>query len=166
MSLTIAVPRPPPEAVEGMAWVPGAGRPRYDGRQGVRGLVVAQGGGAVRQGHGRREHGADGLQAPVALLRVRGYTHLVVVAIFQHDHGMVLGSRSRGGGAARAVSGYRAARLVRLLYSCAPCHGLSRFPMPPGLRAEGCGGFRVSAAGMPASGLQCWARAWGLSAVL
>ena len=27
-----AAPRPPPEAVEGMAWVPGAGCPRHDGR--------------------------------------------------------------------------------------------------------------------------------------
>ena len=26
-----------------MAWVPGAGRPRHDGRQGVRGLVLEQG---------------------------------------------------------------------------------------------------------------------------
>ena len=80
-------PRPPPEAVEGMAWVPGAGRPRHDGCQGVRGLVVELGGDAVRQGCGRREHGVDGLQAPVALLRVRDDPHLVVVAIFQHDHG-------------------------------------------------------------------------------
>ena len=30
------------EAVEGMAWVPGAGRPRHDGRQKVRGLVVGK----------------------------------------------------------------------------------------------------------------------------
>ena len=33
-------PRPPPEAVEGMAWVPGADRPRHDGSLGVRGLTV------------------------------------------------------------------------------------------------------------------------------
>ena len=82
-----AAPRPAPEAVEGMAWVPGASCPRYDGRYGVRGLVVEQGGRAVRQGRGRQEHGVDGLQAPVALLRVRGDPHLVVVATFQHHHG-------------------------------------------------------------------------------
>ena len=70
-----------------MAWVPGAGRPRHDGRQGVRGLAVEQGGGALRQGRGRREHGEDGLQAPVALLRVRDDPHLVVVAILQRNHG-------------------------------------------------------------------------------
>ena len=70
-----------------MAWVPGARRPRHDGRQGVRGLAREQGGGAVRQVHGRREHAVGGLQAPVALLRVRNYPHLVVVAILQHDHG-------------------------------------------------------------------------------
>ena len=35
----LAAPRPPPEVVEGMAWVPGADRPRHDGRQGVRGLA-------------------------------------------------------------------------------------------------------------------------------
>ena len=82
-----AAPRPPPEAVEGMAWVPGADCPRHDGRQGVQGLAVEQGGGAVRQGRGCREHGVDGPHAPVAHLRVRGDPHLVVVAIFQQDHG-------------------------------------------------------------------------------
>ena len=82
-----AAPRPPPEAVEGMAWVPGADCPRHDGRYGVQGLAVEQGGGAVRQGRGGQEHGVDGLQAPVALLRVRADPHLVVVATFQHDHG-------------------------------------------------------------------------------
>ena len=51
------------------------------------GLVVEQGGGAVRQGSGRREHEIDSLQASVALLRVRDDPHLVVVAILQHDHG-------------------------------------------------------------------------------
>ena len=35
-----AAPHPAPEAVEGMAWVPGADHPRHDGRQGVRGLAV------------------------------------------------------------------------------------------------------------------------------
>ena len=70
-----------------MAWVPGAGHPRHDGRQGVWGLAWEQGGGAVWQGRGRREHGVDGLQAPVALLRVRDDLHLVVVATLQHDHG-------------------------------------------------------------------------------
>ena len=54
---------------------------------GVRGLAVEQGAGAVRQGRGRGEHGVDGLQAPVDLLRVRGDPHLLVVAIFQHNHG-------------------------------------------------------------------------------
>ena len=70
-----------------MAWVPGACCPRHDGRQGVRGLVREQGGGAVRQVRGCREHGGDGLQAPVAPLRVRDDPHLVVVAILQQDHG-------------------------------------------------------------------------------
>ena len=50
-------------------------------------MAWEQGGGAVRQARGRREHGVDGLQAPVALLRVRDDPHLVVVAILQHDHG-------------------------------------------------------------------------------
>ena len=48
---------------------------------------MGQGGGAVRQGCSRREHGVDGFQVPVALLLVRGDRHLVVVATFQHDHG-------------------------------------------------------------------------------
>ena len=51
------------------------------------GLVVGQRVLPVRQGCGRREHGADGFQAPVALLRVRGDPHLVVVTTFQQDHG-------------------------------------------------------------------------------
>ena len=55
--------------------------------RGCRGLVVGQGGGAVWQGCARRVHGVDGFQAPLALLRVRGDPHLVVVATFQHDHG-------------------------------------------------------------------------------
>ena len=46
---------PPPKAVEGMAWVPGAGFPRHDGCQGVWGLVLRQGGGAVSQGCARLE---------------------------------------------------------------------------------------------------------------
>ena len=70
-----------------MAWVPRAGRPRHDGRQGVRGLAWEQGGGVVRQGRGRREHGVDSVQASVAVLRVRHDPHLVVVAILQHNHG-------------------------------------------------------------------------------
>ena len=79
--------RPPPEAVEGMAWVPGDGFPLHDGRQGVWGLAVGQGGWAVWHGCARWEHGEDGFQAPVALLRVRDDPHLVVVATFQHHHG-------------------------------------------------------------------------------
>ena len=82
----------------------GAGRPRHDGRRGVRGLVIEQGGGAVRLGRGRRAHGVDGIQAPVALLRVRDDPHLVVVAIFQHDHG-------DGAGVTFARRGRRACRL-------------------------------------------------------
>ena len=70
-----------------MVWVPGACRPRHDGRQGVRGLAWEQGGGAVWQVRGRWEHGVDGLQAPVAPLRVRDEPHLVVVAIFRHNNG-------------------------------------------------------------------------------
>ena len=42
--------RSPSEAVEGMAWVPSTGRPRHDGRQGVRGLAWEQGGGAWSPG--------------------------------------------------------------------------------------------------------------------
>ena len=87
-----------------MAWVPGACHPRHDGRQGVRGLAREQGGGAVRQVRGRREHGVDGLQAPVAPLRVRDDPHLVVVAILQHDHG-------NGAGVTFARRGRRARRL-------------------------------------------------------
>ena len=67
--------------------MPGTGHPRHDSHQVVRGLVVEQGVGAVQQGRGRRQHGVDSLQAPVALLRVRDDLHLVVVAIFKHDHG-------------------------------------------------------------------------------
>ena len=70
-----------------MAWVPGAGRARHDSRQGIRGLVVEQGGGAVWQGRGEQEHGVDSLQAPVAVPRVRHDRHVVVVAISRHDHG-------------------------------------------------------------------------------
>ena len=78
---------PPREAVEGMAWVAGTGFPQHDGCQGFWGSVFGQGGGAVRQGCSRQEHGVDGFQVPVALLRLRGDPHLVVVATFQHDHG-------------------------------------------------------------------------------
>ena len=70
-----------------MPRVPGAGFPRHDGRQGVWGLVMGQGGGAVRQGCSRQEHGVDGFQVPLALVQVRGDPHLVVVATLQHDHG-------------------------------------------------------------------------------
>ena len=70
-----------------MARVPGAGFPQHDGRQGVWGLVLGQGGGAVRQGCSRRENGVDSFQVPVALLRLRGDPHLVVVATVQHNHG-------------------------------------------------------------------------------
>ena len=83
--------RPSPEAVEGMAWVPGAGCPRHDGSQGVWGLVARQGGGAVWQGCARQDHGVYGFEAPVALLRVWGDPHLVLVATFQHNHGDVAG---------------------------------------------------------------------------
>ena len=41
----------------------------------------------MRQARGRPEHGVDGLQAPMVVLRVRDDPHLVVVAILQHDHG-------------------------------------------------------------------------------
>ena len=70
-----------------MAWVPGACRPRHNGRQGVRGLVWEQGGRVVRQVCGCREHGVDGLQTAMVVLRVWDDSHLVVVAILQHDHG-------------------------------------------------------------------------------
>ena len=43
--------------------------------------------GAVSQGCSRREHGVDGFQVPVALPRVRGDPHLIVVATFEHLHG-------------------------------------------------------------------------------
>ena len=50
----------------------------------------------------------------MALLRVRSDPHLVVVASSNSIMAMVLGSPSRGGGAARAVSGYRSTMLLRL----------------------------------------------------
>ena len=78
---------PSPEAVEGMPRVLAAGFIRHDGRQGVWGLVLGQGVGAVWQGCARWEHGLDGFQVPVALLWVRGDLDLLVVANFQHDHG-------------------------------------------------------------------------------
>ena len=108
-----------------MAWVPDACRPRHDGRQGVGGLAREQGGGAVRQVRGRREHGVDGLQAPVAPLRVRDDLHLVVVAILQHDHG-------DGAGVTFARWGRRARRLrVACRQACevvAPATGGPAFP--------------------------------------
>ena len=55
--------------------------------RGSGGWFLGQGGGAVWQGCARREHGVDSFQSPVALLRVRGDPHLVVVATLQHDHG-------------------------------------------------------------------------------
>ena len=48
---------------------------------------LGQGVGAVQQGCARLEHVFDGFQVLVALLRMRDGPHLVVVAIFQHDHG-------------------------------------------------------------------------------
>ena len=78
---------PLPESVEGMPRVPAAGFTRHDGRQGVWGLVMGQGGWAVWQGCSCREHPVDGFQVPVALLRVRSDPHLVVVATFEHNHG-------------------------------------------------------------------------------
>ena len=86
-----------------MARVPAAGFTRHDGRQGIWGLVMGQGGGAVRQGCSRQEHGVNGFQFPVALLRVRGDPQLVVVATFQHDHGDCAGLifASRGSCACR-----------------------------------------------------------------
>ena len=94
---------PPPEAVAGMARMPGAGFPGHDGRQGVWGLVLRQEGGAVQQGCSRREHGVEGFQVPLALLRVWGDPHLVVVATFQRDHGDGVGVifASRGSCACR-----------------------------------------------------------------
>ena len=62
--------------------MPAAGFNRHDGCQGVWGLFLGQGGGAVRQGCAPWEHGVDGFQGPVALLRVQGDPHLVVVATF------------------------------------------------------------------------------------
>ena len=56
-------------------------------RQGVPGLAFEYESGGVWQGRGRREYGVNGLQTPVALLRVQDDPQLVVVAIFQHDHG-------------------------------------------------------------------------------
>ena len=78
---------PPPEAVEDLPRVLGAGFPQHDGCQGVWGLVMGQKVGAVRQGGSRQEHGVDGFQVPVALLWVWGDPHLVVVATFHHNHG-------------------------------------------------------------------------------
>ena len=70
-----------------MSRVPAAGFTRNDGRQGVCWLVLGQGGRTVWQGWARPEHGLDGFQVPVALLRVRHDPHLVLVATFQQDHG-------------------------------------------------------------------------------
>ena len=76
---------------------------------------------------------------------------------------MVLGLRSRGGGGARAVFGYRSTMLVRL-------RPLSRAVLlshsASTVRTVGCGGFRLSVAGRPVPGPRCRARAWGLSVVL
>ena len=108
---------PPPEAVEGMPRGPAAGFTQHDGRQGVSGLVLGQGGGAVRQGCARQEHGVDGPQGPVAPLQVRGDPHLVVVAPPNTIMEMVLGSSSRREGPACAVSaagGYRSTMSLRL----------------------------------------------------
>ena len=77
----------PPEAVEGMPRVSPACFTHHGSRQGVWGRVFGQRGGAVSQGCARQEHRVDGFQVLVALLRVRGDPHLVVVATFQHDHG-------------------------------------------------------------------------------
>ena len=46
------------------------------------------------------------------------------------------------------------------------CYGRSCFPMPPGPRAVGYGGCRVSVVGRPAPGLRWWVRAWGPWAAL
>ena len=69
-----------------MPWGPAASFTRHNGHQGVWGVVLRQGDGAVRQGCARWEHGVDGFQVPVALLRVQVDPHLVVVATFQRDH--------------------------------------------------------------------------------
>ena len=109
-----------------MAWVPSAGRPRHDGRQGVQGLAWEQGGGAVRQVRGRQEHGVDGLQAPAALLRLRDDLHLVVVAILQHDHG----------NGARVTFARRGRRARRLRVAC--CQAREVVPPATGGSAFSC----------------------------
>ena len=138
-----------------MAWVPGAGRPR--------GLVVEQGGGAVWQGLGRREHGVDGLQAPVALLRLRDDPHLVVVAIFQHDHG-------DGAGVTFARRGRRARRLRvpsrQAREVTPPVAGGPTFPWRQAFVRWDAEGFGPRWRSGPLPAPRCWARAWGPSAVL
>ena len=98
----------------------------------------------------------------MASLRVRDDPHLVVVAIFNTIVAMVLGSRSRGGGATRAVSGYRPAMFVRL-------RPLSRAVLLFHAASPSYGGMQrvsVLCVGRPVPGPRCWARAWGLSVVL
>ena len=109
-----------PEAVEGMPRVLGAGFPRHDGCQGVWRLVLGPGGGAVRQGCSRREHGVDGFQGPVALLRVRSDPHLVVVATFQHDHGAGAG----------VIFASRGSCVCRLRRWCVPLHQIMEVAPP------------------------------------
>ena len=101
-------------------------------------LVVGQGGAAVRQACARGEHGVHGLQVPVALLRVWGDRHLVVVAPFQHHHG-------DGAGVIFASWGCCVCPLCPLWVSlhhipvgCAPCQGLSCFLSHPGHCTVGC----------------------------
>ena len=84
---------------------------------------------AVQQGCARWEHGVDGFQVRVALLRVRGDRHLLVVATFQHHHG-------DGAGEVFALWGSRACRLRRwwvLLYHvpefAPPVWGHHAFPV-------------------------------------
>ena len=98
----------------------------------------------------------------MAFLLVRDDPHLVVVVIFNTIVAMVLGSRSRGGGAARAISGYRSAMFLRL-------RPLSRDVLLSHAARPSYGGMRrVSVLGMgrPVPGPRCWARAWGPSVVL
>ena len=138
---------PPPEAVEGMARVPAAGFPQHNGRQGVSGLVMGQGGGAVRQGCSRLEHAVHSFQVPVALLRVRGDPHLVAVATFQRDHGDGAGVilRSRGSCACRLRHWW--VRLHQFSEVAPPVGGRPAFP------------FRQAFVRWDVEGVSC--RLWG-----
>ena len=129
LGLRPAVLSLPPEAVEDMPRVRAAGFTRHDGRKGVWRLVLGQGAGAFRQGCPRREHGVDGFQVPVALLQVRGDSHLVVVATFQQRSWRWCLGYLHVVGVLRVPSPLLAGIAPPCSSGCSPCRGLSCFPL-------------------------------------